>query len=409
MQRDFLGLDPDMRKGGLHSNDIWCVIPVYNNASTIESIAMECSRFVPNVLVVDDGSTDIDIAGLFSGTPIKVISHKSNMGKGAAILSALAYIKEQNGRFLITIDADGQHVPEDLNKFLQVLNQGDDDFLLVGVRDFNNETIPGLSKFGRKFANFWFTIETGEMLSDCQSGFRAYPVRHLSKLDIRAKRYDFETEVLAKLAWGGVKIKTIDIKVWYPDNPEDRISHFRKVSDNLRISAVHTKLVLRRLLPIPHKKLIHRDFGQNAISLLLHPITLIKKLVKEHNSPQELSSAAATGVFLGALPLLFVHTIVIIYVTSRLHMNRLMAVLAQNICMPPVVPFLCIETGYFILNGKWLTELSFKVVVAELHFRLLEWALGSLMIGPILAFLVWICVFFIAKHFQKDRKIKTFG
>jgi glycosyltransferase involved in cell wall biosynthesis len=237
-----------MQESDFKTDRIWCVIPVYNNCGTVKSIADECSLCLKNILVVDDGSTDTDIAEMFAGTDIKVIRHKKNKGKGEAIITAMKYIAEKNGLFMITIDADGQHYPEDLKKFIPLL-QDDETSIVVGCRNFNVKNVPGSSRFGRKFASFWLLVETGITINDCQSGFRAYPVRHISKMKLYGSHYDFEVEVLARALWAGLRLKTVDIDVWYPE-PQERVSAFKPIKDNVRISLMHTRLVGRRLLQL---------------------------------------------------------------------------------------------------------------------------------------------------------------
>jgi len=234
-----------MERNNFTADRIWCVIPVYNNGRTVKSIADECMLYLSNVLVVDDGSTDTDIFKLFEGTGITVIRHENNRGKGEAIMTAANFISENGGLFMITIDADGQHYPEDLKKFIPLLS-GDDSSIIIGCRNFETNNVPASSRFGRKFANFWLRIETGISIGDCQSGFRAYPVKYLSKIKKYGSHYDFEAEILARGAWAGLKLKTVPIEVWYPE-PQLRVSSFRPFLDNLRISAMHTRLVLRRL------------------------------------------------------------------------------------------------------------------------------------------------------------------
>jgi uncharacterized protein (DUF2062 family) len=88
------------------------------------------------------------------------------------------------------------------------------------------------------------------------------------------------------------------------------------------------------------------------------------------------------------LPLISLHTVVILYVATRLRLNRVMAVSIQNLCMPPFVPVLCVELGYRMRYGHWLTDLSMRTLVGELHQRLLEWLIGSLAVAPVAAILV---------------------
>ena len=85
---------------------------------------------------------------------------------------------------MVTIDADGQHNPRDIEKFLPLIKEDDTD-IIIGCRNFNTENVPIKSRFGRKFANFWLRVETGIYIDDCQSGFRAYPVRYLNQLKLK--------------------------------------------------------------------------------------------------------------------------------------------------------------------------------------------------------------------------------
>jgi glycosyltransferase involved in cell wall biosynthesis len=225
---------------------IWCVIPVYNNGLTVKRIADECMLYLNNILVVDDGSTDSDIPNLFEGTGITVIRHGENRGKGEAIITALKYITGKGGHFMITIDGDGQHYPQDIKKFLPLLS-ADDPSIIIGSRNFETNNVPASSRFGRKFANFWLRIETGISIGDCQSGFRAYPVKCLSGIKTYGSHYDFEAEILARGAWAGLKLKTVPVEVWYPE-PQSRVSSFKPFLDNFRISVMHARLVGKRFM-----------------------------------------------------------------------------------------------------------------------------------------------------------------
>lgn len=385
---------------------IWCVVPVYNNGATVKDVVAGCCSVLKNVVVVDDGSTDVDLAALFLSEDVFVLRHGKNLGKGRAILTAAEYITSRGGTWMITIDGDGQHHPEDIKKFLPLLNE-DDPAIIIGSRNFDTENVPGKSRFGRRFANFWLRIETGLYIDDCQSGFRAYPLKYLNQMKFRGSHYDFEAEVLARAAWAGLGLRTVPIEVYYPA-PEERVSGFRPFLDNLRLTHAHAKLVGRRLLPFPHRRLVSGSKGRE-LTLLRHPGKFIKKLLRENVTPGGLGFAAAGGVFFGALPLLFSHTLVILYVSSRLRMNKVVAVNAQHICMPPFVPALCIEVGYFLRWGHWLSDISFATVFRQFSDRLLEWFLGSLIVAPLAALLVGGAVYFIASAFRGLRRIDEAG
>ncbi len=384
----------------LSEDQIWCAIPVYNNKDTLRNVVEGSLAVLKNIVVIDDGSTDMDVSTHLSGLNIKVLRHTENLGKGEAILTASRYIEKCGGIYMVTIDADGQHNPEDIRQLIPLILKHKSD-LFVGCRNFDTDNVPGKSRFGRRFANFWLRVETGVQVDDCQSGFRAYPVKYLNSLNFRGKNYDFEAEVLAKFAWAGIHLRTFDVEVKYPPQ-EERVSHFRPFMDNLRISLVHSMLVGRRLLPIPHKRLIPKE--KFDLKLLLHPRKAIKILLKEHATPEGLATSAAIGIFFAVLPLLFIHTVVILYVATRLNLNKLVAINVQHICMPPFVPALCIEIGYFMRNGRWLTDISFATVFSEFSDRLIEWFLGSVVVAPIGAVIAWVVFFFFANALNRAKE-----
>ena len=375
-----------------------CAIPVYNNAATVVDVARRCRRFLPEVLVVDDGSTDLTAADLAAlrdaGADLR--RHDRNRGKGAAILTALAAAVERQADYLITIDADGQHFPEDLPAVLAILAQ-EPEVLLVGCRTFG-ENVPGKSKFGRSFANFWLKLETGVDCGDCQSGFRAYPVKAVSQLPFRSRRYNFESEVLARAAWGGVKIMDTPIAVSYPKN---RVSHFDPWRDNLRISLIHAWLVTLRLLPWRPRRVSSLPPPPSpVIQLFRHPIRSLRRLLQENLTPAGLAVSAMLGTFLAVLPIPGFHMLAIAYVATRLHVNAVMALAIQNLFMPPLTPFLCIQLGFFLRHGHFWTELTTRNVIHELPLRLFEWLLGSLILAPLFAILAGIIVFLVAARLQ---------
>lgn len=242
------------------TSGVWVVVPVYNNAATVRRIALACRTHVARVVVVDDGSTDADLAGMFANTDITVLRHAVNRGKGAALLTALDHVAQQGGEFLVTLDADGQHDPADLPAFLRGLRR---DAVLIGAREYAARNRSGWSRFGVKFSNFWFRIETGLTVADTQSGFRGYPVWALKALRFGTRAYDWEIEVLVRSAWAGLSIVTTPIRVHYPPRAE-RITHFRPWLDNWRLTCLHTRLVGRALLPFPHRRLSRGEAARGS-------------------------------------------------------------------------------------------------------------------------------------------------
>ncbi|MBF0387212.1 MAG: DUF2062 domain-containing protein [Candidatus Omnitrophica bacterium] len=390
-----------MLKNKLFLDAIWGVVPVYNNAATVCEVALDCRKYLSHILVVDDGSTDTNVEDLFVGTDIVVIKHAVNRGKGVALMTALDHISSQGGTVMLTIDADGQHYPDDIPFFLENL---DETSILVGCRDFTVADVPDSSKFGRKFSNFWFRIETGLAASDTQSGFRAYPVKYLQQLALSARSYDWEVEVLVRSAWAGLLVTSIPIRVFYAPKGK-RISHFRPFLDNFRLALLHCRLIGRVLLPMPHKQLIPRDKEATQINIQLFkdPRSFFQGLLAEHATPAGLAAAAFVSIFLAVLPLLSVHMLVILYVVSRLHLNKVMALAIQNICMPPFVPVLCAEVGHYVLYRTWITEVSLNVILWQLKDRIWEWLIGSLIVAPLLAAIVAVVVYFVSSRIHKER------
>ena len=381
---------------------VWCAIPVHNNRETLRRVAEECRSILRNVVVVDDGSTDADPAQLLAGLDLVVLRHDRNRGKGEAILTASRYIEQHGGLFMITLDADGQHLPRDMAKFLPLL-QEDDPAIVIGCRNFNTDNVPGSSRFGRSFANFWLLVETGEVIGDCQSGFRAYPVRHLNRLRFKGAHYDFEAEVLARGAWGGLPLRMVDIDVIYPKRSE-RVSSFRPFLDNLRLTRIHSMLVGRRMVPLRHERLVERK-KDPELSLVRHPGKVLRKLVMESATPQGLALSAAVGLFIAVLPIPFFHSVIILFFAMRLNLNKIVALNIQHLAMPPLVPALCIELGYYIRHGRWLTELSFATVFQQFSSRFYEWFIGSLFIAPLAALLAGCAIYLSAAAIKRIRSL----
>jgi len=215
------------------------VIPVYNSPY-IEEVIKDVLSYGYELIVVDDGS---DKVVKKNGLDFHLLTHKINMGKGEAILSGAKKAKELGYDHFITVDADKQHIPAEIPKLIDAYEDGT---IVIGSRNFDDENVPKSSKFGRKFSNFWVNLETFRKFEDTQSGFRIYPVSIL-ELNISNKRFDFEVEVLVLHCFCGGKTKDVAVECYYPPASQ-RVSHFDKVKDNLRLSLLHTRLTIQRFL-----------------------------------------------------------------------------------------------------------------------------------------------------------------
>jgi len=228
------------------------VIPVYNHGRTLRDVVTRCIKIHDRVMVVDDGSSDGG-ADTLEGLEVDIIRHPKNLGKGVAILSAAKRALRSGMTHMVTVDADGQHDPEDLRHFIPEL-EAHPDAIIVGKRDFHGAYVPESSRVGRAISNFLLLTETGRSLGDAQSGFRAYPIALFKHLNLRERRYSFEIEVLVKAVWAGIELREVDISIYYP-SPAERVSHFHLFWDNLRLSLLNARLIMRAVIPLPHRKI----------------------------------------------------------------------------------------------------------------------------------------------------------
>jgi glycosyltransferase involved in cell wall biosynthesis len=195
------------------------------------------------VIVVDDGSTD-DSAAILAQVPgIRLLRHPVNRGKGAALLTGMRAAAEA-ADWAITIDADGQHRPQDALALLAVIAP-DRRPLVVGRRRGMGPA-PWTSRFGRSFSNFWVRCAGGPLIEDTQSGFRVYPLPETLTLPVKARRYQYEIEVLVKACWQGMDVVEAPVGVAYGDRSA-RVSHFRPLVDFLRNTGTFSRLITRRV------------------------------------------------------------------------------------------------------------------------------------------------------------------
>ncbi len=224
----------------------YCVIiPTYNNSGTLADVVERALKVCPNVVVVNDGSTD-NIEAELCGINVIVISHERNLGKGKALKTGLRYAGMNGYTHAVTIDADGQHFPEDIPALIEASAEHPES-IIVGCRNLTSENMPRQNTFANRFSNFWFRLQTAQKLDDTQSGFRIYPLESLYGMRLVTSRYEAELELLVFAAWHGVSVKCVPVRVWYAPEGE-RVSHFRPFWDFFRISVLNTILCFGALL-----------------------------------------------------------------------------------------------------------------------------------------------------------------
>ena len=244
----------------LSRRGICVVIPTYNNAATVGDVVARALLQCHDVIVVDDGSTDGTAEILASIKGITVVTLRNNSGKGAALKAGFRKALAMDFAYAITLDADGQHYPEDIPLILEA-NIKHPGKLLIGERkDLETQERSGGSKFANAFSNFWFCVQTGNRLRDTQTGFRLYPLKKLYGLSMLTSRYEAELELLVFSSWHGVELVSVPVNVYYPPR-EERVSHFRPVYDFTRITILNTCLCFLALcygLPLALLRLLRR-------------------------------------------------------------------------------------------------------------------------------------------------------
>ena len=226
--------------------DTCILIPTYNNAGTIADVVARSLEQAQRVIVAVDGSTDDTLQRLPQSERLTVLSWKQNRGKGYALSRGFACADEMGFRYVVTLDADGQHLPEEVPLLVEqsLLHP---DSIIVGCRDLRGMDMPGKARFANRFSNFWFCVQTGRRLQDTQTGMRLYPLRRICFYRWLTARYESELELLVLSAWHSVPIYEQPVRVYYPPRHE-RVSHFRPAYDFTRISVLNTLLCLLAIL-----------------------------------------------------------------------------------------------------------------------------------------------------------------
>ena len=213
---------------------ICALIPVYNNIDTISGVVERCRAVLePDVFVVCDGSTD-GSGDAAQGAGARVIRVESNTGKGNAIRTGLKHVLELGYTHVVVVDADGQHLPEEIPRLIVAATE-EPDRIWVGVRKMESSEIPASSRRGRSISNFWATVNGWQHCMDTQCGFRIYPIEKTLALNCKEKGFTYEMEVLVRASWAGMKIGHTDVNVVYP-NGENRVTHFDMKKDNLNFT-----------------------------------------------------------------------------------------------------------------------------------------------------------------------------
>ena len=244
-------------------------IPAFNEEKIIGKIVKECLEYSDEVVVCDDGSTDktFDEAKMAGAVCLK---HKKNLGKGAALKSLFDYARSSNAEVIITIDGDGQFLPEEIPKLKKPIEDKISD-IVIGNRFDDAHEMPHYRKFGNKILDKMTNLAGNISIKDSQSGYRAYSKKAIDNVKFNVNGFGADAEILIDASKKGFKISEENIKVIYntgmKTSTKNPISHSGEVVKSLlEIIAVKSPL---KFIGIPGSILMVFGiiFGINVITL----------------------------------------------------------------------------------------------------------------------------------------------
>lgn len=368
---------PDKCRERVNTLKCVVVIPTYNNAGTIARVLSDVAGYSDNILVVNDGSTDDTANILSSFSNIRIITYQKNRGKGYALKQALKTAAQTGYDYAITIDADGQHFADDIPAFIDRIEQVPHS-LLIGARNLTADNMPSKNTFANKFSNFWYKVETGQALADTQSGYRLYPLRKLRDMRFVTRHYDFEVEIIVRAAWKGIHVENVPVKVYYPP-VEERVSHFKPLTDFTRISLLNSVLVICALLfyyPWRFMRAMTKENIRNFFD---------KQVLHSPDSNFRMACAMGWGIFCGIIPLWGYQMIFAAVTAHFMRLNKVVALVFSNISIPPMIPFILYGSVVFgaailgIDNPFTLDSIS----IENIGMSLTQYIIGSLALAVV--------------------------
>ena len=193
------------------------VIPAYNAGPHLADVIEDTSRVLPKsqIIVVDDGSSDdtIDVA---HRSGVVVERHVVNQGKGVALRTGLQKALDMGLAYAITLDADGQHNPAEIPKFIEHMRESDAD-IIVGNRMDDTKDMPLIRVLTNRFTSGFVSLAARTRVPDSQNGYRMIKTAVFGKLEFEMRRYDFESEILIRAGRRGARIDSIPVETIYGD------------------------------------------------------------------------------------------------------------------------------------------------------------------------------------------------
>jgi len=208
---------------------IAAVIPAYNEEKHIGEVVRRTRQTLADVLVVDDGSVD-KTAESARKAGAEVIVHEANQGKGETIKTGLRHWMDRQFDLVIILDADGQHRPEEIDRFVEAALASDKPKLILGNRMSDVSSMPRVRRFVNRWMSQQISAVCGQEIPDTQCGYRLLHRELIPELLGGAARFDYETEMLIIASRKGFRIASVPISTVY----SDEVSSIHPVRDTIR-------------------------------------------------------------------------------------------------------------------------------------------------------------------------------
>lgn len=210
---------------------ICALIPAFNEAPHIAKVVEQARQHVAEVVVIDDGSGDgtADIARAAGATCLQM---PANRGKASALRAGIAFARDHNFTHVITLDGDGQHLPQDIPVLVRTAEETGAD-LVIGARRFDRARMPLSRYFSNTIGSRLASALVGCEIRDSQCGFRLFRLDKLDGAKLRSQCYEFEMEILIKMARSGCTIAHAPIRAIYDDGQTR--SKMKPVRDTVRV------------------------------------------------------------------------------------------------------------------------------------------------------------------------------
>jgi glycosyltransferase involved in cell wall biosynthesis len=205
------------------------LIPAYNEVARVGEVVAQVRPQVDEVIVVDDGSDD-GTAAAAEKSGARVLRHEQNRGKGGAIATALDYFGRSDAEFAILLDADGQHDPVEIVKFVETAGREQAD-IVVGTRMGDTGAMPVVRRLTNEFTSWVTSRLARQRIPDSQCGYRLLRRNVLKDLRLSTARFETETEMLIQAARAGHRIISLPIRTIYESG---HTSHIHPVRDTIR-------------------------------------------------------------------------------------------------------------------------------------------------------------------------------